>query len=171
MPSLVCCRSLASSAATELASSSRARQAACSWDLSTLTCAGALLITLTDQLCSFDRVPAQRLRALRAYRSPSSGLRPPPHQHQIGRARRQQPHGKRDVHSLAGGFEGRSHHGENIRRFWSGSLAQYFRPIQDSFTTQGFKPEMAPGGRGPGISLACEAPAARRAETPSDQAR
>jgi len=26
-----------------------------------------------------------------------------------------------------------------------------FRPIQDSFTTQGFKAEMAPGGRGPGF--------------------
>ena len=34
-----------------------------------------------------------------------------------------------------------------------------FGPIQDSFTTQGFRPEMAPGGHKVGFSLGCEAPA------------
>jgi hypothetical protein len=30
--------------------------------------------------------------------------------------------------SLAGGFEGRAHDGENIGRFWAMSLAGYFSP-------------------------------------------
>jgi hypothetical protein len=30
------------------------------------------------------------------------------------------------MHLLAGGFEGRSHDGENIRRFYPGSLGDYF---------------------------------------------
>src|SRR5260370_19091094 len=32
------------------------------------------------------------------------------------------------MHSLAGGFEGRSHDGENIGRFYPGSLGDYFSP-------------------------------------------
>jgi hypothetical protein len=32
-----------------------------------------------------------------------------------------------------------------------GVSQEIFRPIQDSFTTQGFKPETAPGGREPGF--------------------
>jgi hypothetical protein len=44
-------------------------------------------------------------------------LRPSPHQHQVRRACRKQRKRERDMHSLAAGFEGRSHDGENIRRF------------------------------------------------------
>jgi hypothetical protein len=55
-------------------------------------------------------------------------LRPSPHQHQIRRTRRQQGDGERDVHSLAGGFAGRSHDHENIGRFYLESLGRYFSP-------------------------------------------
>jgi hypothetical protein len=48
------------------------------------------------------------------------------------------------VHSLAGGFEGRSHRAENIGRFWSGSLAGYFSPdsglVYDSPIQAGNRP-------------------------------
>jgi hypothetical protein len=43
-------------------------------------------------------------------------LKPGTYQQQIGRAGRQQAHGKREVHALAAGMEDRSHP-ENIRRF------------------------------------------------------
>jgi hypothetical protein len=96
--------------------------------------------------------------SLKACRSSSSGLRPPPHQYQIGRARHQQRHTEHDVHPLAGGFEGRSHHGENIGRFWFGSLARYFSPDSGLVYDSGI-----PAGNGAGrprarVSLGCEAP-------------
>jgi hypothetical protein len=57
---------------------------------------------------------------------PSSPSQPRAHQHQVGRACGQQCDGERDVHALAGGFEGRSHDGENIGLFYPGSLGDYF---------------------------------------------
>jgi hypothetical protein len=135
--------------------SSRARQAACSWDRSMVTCAGACLITRRGQLCSFDRVPA----SLKACRCSSPGLRPPPHQHQIGRTRRQQRHGERDLHSFAGGFEDRSHRGENIGRFWSGSLARYFSPDSGLVYDSGIQAGNGAWRPRASISLGCEKPA------------
>src|ERR1700735_4228027 len=53
-------------------------------------------------------------------------LEPRTDQQQIRRAGRQQRHRERDMHALSGrGFEGRSH-GQNIRRFYQTSLADYF---------------------------------------------
>jgi hypothetical protein len=155
MPSSVCCRSLASRVAAGWALSSRARQAACSWDRSMVTCAGALLVTPRDQLCSFDRPGGRRPKACRCS---SSGLRAPPYQRQIGRTRNQQRHGERDVHSL-GGFEGRSHRRKNIGRFWSGSLARYFSPDSGLVYDSGIR--AGNGARRPRarLSLACDAPA------------
>ena len=41
------------------------------------------------------------------------------------------------MQSLAGCLEGRFYGGKNIRRFYLGSLGDYFAEIQDSFTTRG----------------------------------
>jgi hypothetical protein len=71
--------------------------------------------------------PVMRLEASLA-RNAIACLRPPPHQHQIRRTRRQQGDGECDVHSLAGGFAGRSHDDENIGRFYPKSLGRYFSP-------------------------------------------
>jgi hypothetical protein len=74
-------------------------------------------------------------------------LEPRTNQHQIRRAGRQQRDGERDMNFHAGGFEGRCHHGKNIRRFYPGSLARYFLPdsglVYDS-GTQG--PDWPPAG-------------------------
>ena len=72
------------------------------------------------------------------------------------------------MHSLAGGFEGRSHHGETSGDSGPGVSHDIFRPIQDSFTTQETQGGMAWGLE---ISLACEALVPRRAETLSRRAR
>ena len=53
-------------------------------------------------------------------------LKPRQHQHQVGCARRQQRKSECDMHALAEGVEGRSHDRENIRRFYPGSLGNYF---------------------------------------------
>jgi hypothetical protein len=53
---------------------------------------------------------------------------PGPNQREVGRACRQQGDGEQHVHALERGFEAGSHHGENIGRFWPGSLGQYFSP-------------------------------------------
>ena len=135
--------------------SSRARQAACSWDRSMVTCAGALLVTPREQLCSFDRPAAASLKACRCS---SSGLRPPPYQHQIGRTRRQQRHNERNVHSLRG-FEGRSHRGKNIGRFWPGSLARYFSPDSGLVYDSGIQAGNGARRPRPRLSLACDVPA------------
>lgn len=59
--------------------------------------------------------------------SARAGLSEPgAHQHQVGRACRQQRHRQHGKHSLAGCFEGRSHDGQNIRRFYASSLGDYF---------------------------------------------
>src|ERR1700738_285420 len=53
-------------------------------------------------------------------------LEPGAYQGQIGRAGREQRDGQRDMHARAGGLKGRSHDPQNIRRFYPGSLDQYF---------------------------------------------
>jgi hypothetical protein len=55
-----------------------------------------------------------------------AGLKPRAHQQQIRRARHYQRYQERDVQSLTGRLEGRSHGGGNIRRFGARSLGDYF---------------------------------------------
>src|SRR3979409_2408092 len=57
-----------------------------------------------------------------------AGSSPYTHQKTIRSTRRQQGDGERDVHSLAGGFAGRSHTHENMGRFYLKSLGRYFSP-------------------------------------------
>jgi len=71
-------------------------------------------------------------------------LEPGAYQHQVSRARRQQCDGERDMDALAGCFEGRSHAGENIGRFYQKSLGQYFSRdsglVYDSGTQREWRP-------------------------------
>jgi hypothetical protein len=101
-------------------------------------------------------------------------LKPRAYQHQVRRACRQQRHRQRDMHSLAGCFEGRSHDGQNILRFYSESLGDYFsldsglvydsgtpvadREIQPETAEKGdFKPSIAHEPAGTGLKLLCPA--------------
>jgi hypothetical protein len=63
-------------------------------------------------------------------------LQPRADQHQIGRAGRQQCDRERDMHSLAGCFEGRSHGMKTSGDSTRGVSRIIFCGIQDSFTTQ-----------------------------------
>jgi hypothetical protein len=53
------------------------------------------------------------------------------------------------MHAFAGGFEGRSHDGENIGRFYPGSLGDYFSDDSGLVYDSGNRPEMASLGREP----------------------
>lgn len=68
--------------------------------------------------------------------SAAGALQPRADQHQIGSAGRQQCDRERDMHSLAGCFEGRSHGMKTSGDSTRGVSHDIFCGIQDSFTTQ-----------------------------------
>jgi hypothetical protein len=60
----------------------------------------------------------------------AASTEPDADQRQIGHAGPEQRHRQRDGQAFAGGLKDRSGHGENIGRFYPGSLGQYF--LRDS---------------------------------------
>ena len=124
-----------------------------------------------------DTTPPRSLRRLVVYaiaeqagwnRRGVNRLEPGAHQHQVGCTCRQKRNGERDVHSLAGCLEGRSHGGKNIRRFYAASLADLFCGIQELVYNS---PPVPHPPRPPARNLTSEGAACCPTETQPQQAR
>jgi hypothetical protein len=117
-----------------------------------------------ERLAAADGMP--RRNRPETARPRASALKPRANQHQVGGAGRQQRDAQCDVHSLAGCFEGRSHDGENIRRFYPASLADYFWGDSGLVYDSGTCPSHL-GAATHAPSLAREPPVPRWTETPA----